>query len=325
MRVGIIGAGLIGSKRAASATECGDRVVKVADVDLTRAGNLSKIYPTSSATGNWKDIVDDKSIDVVVVSTTHNRLTEITVNALKAGKHVLTEKPLGISSRNVEKCVNLAKKSKLIFMSGYNHRFHPGIAKAKELFDKGKIGTIMFINGTYGHGGRPGYENEWRMQKRISGGGELIDQGAHLIDLSLWFYGKTPSQKFGALSTSFWDIKVEDNAFVILRDKNFIANLHAAWTEWKNRFVFEVYGQKGYLKINGLGGSYGTETLTYGVRIPGKAPKEKVWEFSNNDISWKKQWKNFKQAVNGKGEINGSGAEGLQVLKIIENIYNSQK
>lgn len=324
MKIGIIGAGMIGGKRALSATESGDRIVKVADTNLERAKALSLSYPGSVATSSWKEVVSDKRIEAVVVSTTHNNLAKISYEALKAGKHVLSEKPLGINVKEVGKCVALARKKKLIYKGGYNHRFHPGISKAKEFFDRGAIGKIIYINGIYGHGGRPGYEKEWRMQKKISGGGELIDQGAHLIDLSLWFYGKMPKQIFGAVSTAFWKINVEDNAFVILKDGNFVANLHAGWTEWKNRFVFEIYGQKGYLKVNGLGGSYGNETLTQGVRIPGKAPKEKLWTFENKDVSWKKEWQNFKLAINRKAKINGTGSEGLEVLKVIEKIYNTQ-
>jgi predicted dehydrogenase len=225
----------------------------------------------------------------------------------------------------VKRCVDIAQQKKLIFKAGYNHRFHPAISKAKNLLDKGRIGRIMCINGIYGHGGRPGYDREWRMNKNISGGGELIDQGAHLIDLSLWFYGKMPSDKFGVLSTSFWKVKVEDNAFIILKDGQFVANLHASWTEWKNRFMFEIYGQKGYLKINGLGGSYGPESLTYGIRIPGAAPKEKSWQFENKDVSWHKEWQNFKLAIKKSAKLNGSGKEGLGVLKIAKTVYNTQK
>jgi Predicted dehydrogenases and related proteins len=325
MNVGVIGAGLIGSKRAYSVLKSGDNLLQIADIDINKAKLLSKSFPKSTATNKWQDIIKNDDIDSVIVSTTHNYLTHISYKALKSGKNVLAEKPLGISKKEVIACVRLANKKKLTYKAGYNHRFHPGITKAKTILDQGKIGQIMYINAIYGHGGRPGYEKEWRMDKKISGGGETIDQGAHLIDLALWFYGSTPKEKVGFPLTLFWDIKVEDNVFIILKDKNFIANIHAGWTEWKNRFYFEIYGKTGYLKIDGLGGSYGVETLTYGVRIPGKAPKEKSWKFEQLDESWGKEWNDFKRSINLKDSMGASGEDGLKVLQIIEEIYRSNE
>lgn len=325
MKLGIIGAGLIGKKRALSAISSGDKVICIADINFERAKKLSNEFPGSKPTSNYIEIINNKDVDAVVIATTHNNLAKITLEALKNKKHVLAEKPLGIKSLEVSKCVSLADKNNLIYMGGFNHRFHPGIFKAKQLIDKGRIGKIMYMNAQYGHGGRPGYEKEWRMDKKISGGGELIDQGAHLIDLALWFYGKVPQSCSGSTITAFWPVKVEDNAFITLKDKKFIANLHASWTEWKNRFVFEIYGDKGYIKINGLGGSYGKETLTMGTRVPGMAPEEKIWSYDGDDISWKKQWQNFKISIKDKSKMIGSGKEGLRVLKIAETIYNKRK
>lgn len=323
MNVGIVGAGLIGKKRALSIIHSGDKVLQIADLDFEKSIGLSKIIPGSLATNDWKKIINNKDIDTVIISTTHNSLAKIAYSALKSGKNVLSEKPLGIHTKEVERCVKIAKKRKLLYKAGYNHRFHPAIEKAKKILDGGKIGKIIYIHGIYGHGGRPGYDKEWRMNKKISGGGELIDQGAHLIDLVLWFYGAIPKEKVGFPVTLFWHVKVEDNIFILLKDKKFVANLHAGWTEWKNRFCFEVYGKKGYLKINGLGGSYGTESLTVGLRIPGKAPKEKLWKFPNQDQSWNKEWKDFKKSINSKSKIGATGEDGLKVLRTIEDIYRS--
>lgn len=321
MKIGIIGAGLIGNKRAKVLESFRtDKVVFVADVNFTRAKKLADGIVGCEVTGNWKKVINDKQIDAVIVATTHNNLANISSAALLAGKHVLCEKPLGINSAKVATCVAIAKKKKIVYKAGFNHRFHPAVSKAHQMFLAGKIGKLMYIKATYGIGGRPGYEKEWRMNKKISGGGELIDQGAHLLDLSRWFMGDITGVK-AELLTSFWPVRVEDNAFMLLRNKTGLAEIHASWTEWKNRFIFEIYGNKGYLKINGLGGSYGTETLNYGVRLPGQAPKEKRWEFRGEDVSWKHEWLNFRQAVLGKRELIGSGEDGLAVLHLIEKIY----
>jgi len=223
MNVGIVGAGLIGGKRADSVIHSKDKILQIADIDIKRAKALSDKIPNSTPTNDWRDIVKNINIDAVIVSTTHNNLAKITYAALKNGKHVLSEKPLGITTGEVAKCVQIAKKGKLVYKAGYNHRFHSAIEKAKKLFDGGKIGKITYINAIYGHGGRPGYDKEWRMNKKISGGGEMIDQGAHLIDLTLWFYGTVPKTIVGFPEILFWDVKVEDNIFLFLIDKNFMA------------------------------------------------------------------------------------------------------
>lgn len=324
MRVGIIGAGLIGNKRAKAIMACGDKVVKVNDLDKNKSKLLTESIKNCKSVDS-NNIFRDLKIDTVVISTTHNSLAELTYKALSNNKHVLTEKPLGINVKNVQKCVDLAAKKNLVFKSGFNHRFHPAVYKAKQLYDKGVIGKLMHIRGVYGHGGRPGYEKEWRMNKNISGGGELIDQCAHLIDLSLWFMKSKPTKVLAKIKTSFWPIKVEDNAFVILDNKSSVATLHASWTEWKNKFRFEIFGTKGYLIIDGLGGSYGCEKLYIGKRVPGKAPKEKLIQFEDEDRSWLYEWKNFKRSIKNHNILIGSGEEGLEVLKIITKIYNNQK
>ncbi|HBC72870.1 MAG: Oxidoreductase domain protein [Candidatus Amesbacteria bacterium GW2011_GWB1_47_19] len=321
MKIGIIGAGIIGTKRAEVIKLLGrDTVFRVADTDISKAESLSNRLNNCKYSDNWQDVVSDLHINAVIVSTTHNRLAEISKSALISGKHVLCEKPLGLNVKEITNCVNEARKRGLIYKTGYNHRFHPAIFKAYKIFVKGKIGNIMYIKSTYGIGGRPGYEKEWRMNPMLSGGGELIDQGSHLIDLVLWFMGTFSSIK-AELTTSYWPVRVEDNAFLLLRGENGIAELHASWTEWKNRFIFEVYGTEAYLKVNGLGGSYGTETLVLGLRTPGMAPKERVWKFSEPDPSWKREWINFKNAISGKEKLLGTGSDGLETMKIIENIY----
>ena len=89
----------------------------------------------------------------------------------------------------IEDLMTLAGEEKVCVRVGYNHRFHPALQKARELVDAGALGPLMFIRARYGHGGRVGYDREWRADPNLSGGGELIDQGVHLIDLAGWFLG----------------------------------------------------------------------------------------------------------------------------------------
>jgi predicted dehydrogenase len=324
MRVAIIGAGLIGKKRAGAMVGCPDEISYVVDKDIKKAESFSDEYSGKPLT-DWEYVVNDPTVDCVVVATTHNSLAEISAASLKAKKHVLCEKPLGISSEDVKKCVELARKAEVVYAAGFNHRFHPAISLAYRKFREKNIGELMYMKADYGIGGRPGYEKEWRMDSALSGGGELIDQGAHLIDLCYWFAGRPASDIQARLINSFWETKVEDNVFLILGWKKYSALIHASWTEWKNRFSFEVYGKQGYLKIYGLGGSYGKETLIFGKRIPGQAPIEEIWNFETNDISWRDQWINFRNSILGRERIIASGEEGYSVLKTINQVYNTYR
>ncbi|MEW5843882.1 MAG: Gfo/Idh/MocA family oxidoreductase, partial [Bacteroidota bacterium] len=203
-------------------------------------------------------------------------------------------------------------------------RFHPAVWKAKQLTDEGAIGKIFNIRARYGHGGRPGMEKEWRASKDLCGGGELLDQGVHIIDLIRWFGGEI-KEVYGKVETKFWEMQVEDNAFAILKTaENVTASFHVSWTNWKNIFSFEIFGTDGYLRIEGLGGSYGVETLEVGKRnMQGGKPEIQVSEFPSEDISWKEEWKEFKKAIEEKRDPIGNGIDGLKANEVIEAIYRS--
>ena len=182
----------------------------------------------------------------------------------------------------------------------------------------------MFIRGRYGHGGRVGYDREWRADPAISGGGELLDQGVHLIDLARWFLGEFTRVE-GHAGTYYWDMPVDDNGFVSLRTAtNQTAWLHASCTEWKNMFSFEIYGRDGKLQIDGLGGSYGVERLSYYRMKPEMGPPETtIWEYPGEDTSWKLELSTFLESI-ADGVPRGPGiGDALAALEIVETIYQS--
>jgi predicted dehydrogenase len=234
-----------------------------------------------------------------------------------------------------------AKKASRVLKTGFNHRHHPAIWKAKELAGDGEIGELYFARCVYGHGGRPGYEKEWRANKSLSGGGELLDQGVHVADLFRWFLGEF-DEAFGRTETFHWKTDVEDNAFAIFRTaEKRIAQMHTSWTQWRNRFSFEIFGEMGYLAVEGLGGSYGTEKLIIGNRkldaqvedlqtgrspvFLGGAPDEKTFEFDGFDLSWREEWKEFVSAVRENRDPIGSGYDGLMANRMIEAVYESAR
>jgi predicted dehydrogenase len=322
--VAIIGCGLIGQKRAQALA--GARLVACADVALERAKKLAAGIPAATATSDWREAVTRDDVAIVVVATTNAVLAEITLAAVQAGKHVLVEKPAARSANELEPVAIEADRRGALVRVGFNHRYHRAFRKAREIFESGALGDLMFIRGRYGHGGRVGYEKEWRAEPERSGGGELIDQGAHLIDLSRWFLGEFTGIQ-GRARTYFWNMPVEDNGFLLLETaRGQIAFLHASWTEWKNLFSFEIAGRVGKLEISGLGGSYGVERLTWHKMAPQMGPPETlVWDYPEADDSWEAEWAAFLEDIRVGRQPQPGIADAQAALRIIEHVYREQR
>jgi predicted dehydrogenase len=324
-RVGIIGAGSIGTKRAeAIAVSRKGKLVVVADRDHDRARILGNKYGVESVK-DWKHLVLRNDIDAVIVAVPNAFAAPIVLAALRAGKHVLCEKPLGISSKESRAIVVAAKNANRVVKVGFNHRFHLALLKAHKIFEQGGIGRVLFIRARYGHGGRQGMEKEWRFDRKMSGGGELLDQGVHLIDLARWFAGDF-SNVYGVTTTKFWKTDLDDNAFVLMGNRQVTVFFHVSTTNWKNIFSCEVLGEEGFLQVEGKGGSYGEEVLTYGRRKPKfGVPEIEVFRFPATDKSWEREWDNFTRAIAGKAEVIGCATDGLRANQLVEAVYRSSR
>jgi predicted dehydrogenase len=324
LRVGLVGAGYIGAKRARAIARANDaRLTAVADRDEQRAQALAQDYG-ARASADWEGLVTARDVDAVVVATHHNWLAPISLAALEGRKHVLCEKPLATTAADAERLVAVAARQGTKLKTGFNHRHHPALWQAHELAQAGHIGRLLFLRCRYGHGGRAGYEREWRANPAESGGGELLDQGIHALDLFRWFLGEFQKVS-AALTRAFWPMPVEDNAFCLLRaPAGEVATLHASWTQWKNLFSFEVFGECGYLIAEGLGGSYGTERLLIGKR-PAEfgAPAEECIEFDGEDCSWAKEWEEFASAIREDRRPLADGYDGWQALRLADAAYES--
>jgi predicted dehydrogenase len=186
---------------------------------------------------------------------------------------------------------------------GFNHRFHPGIHRAVTEALSGEHGEIMFARSRYGHGGRVGYEREWRADPTISGGGEIVDQGIHLLDLFYWLFG--PLRPSAALMrTHFWNAAVDDNAVLLLGERGGVGDrspwalIHVSWTEWKNLFSLEIYCRKTKFAVDGLVGSYGPQTLRIHRMRPRLGPPDtETIHYPDRDVSWEREWVHFSEAV----------------------------
>jgi predicted dehydrogenase len=318
--VAIVGCGLVGRKRASALA--GARLVACADLDPDRAASLASTIPGASVEARWEDAVARRDVDAVVVATTNDALAGIARAALDAGKHVLVEKPAARSLEELEPLMAAADRRRLAVRVGFNHRYHPALQKAREIVDSGALGPLMFLRARYGHGGRIGYDREWRADPARSGGGELIDQGVHLIDLAGWFLGPLTSVD-GFAATYFWNMPVDDNAFLTLRTvAGHAAFLHVSCTEWKNLFSMEIYGREGKLAIDGLGGSYGPERLTWYRMLPQMGPPETTtWDYPGADQSWALEFAEFVEDVRTGREPSAGLSAARAALTVVREIY----
>jgi len=318
--IAIVGCGLIGTKRAQALA--GVRLALCCDLDRTRAEGLAAAHPGAETVTDWRSAVASPGIEIVIVATTHDMLAPIAAAAAGAGKHVFIEKPGARRAGELDAVAEASSRTGALVRIGFNHRYHRAFQKARALYDSGAIGPLLFIRGRYGHGGRPGYDREWRANPALSGGGELLDQGIHMIDLARWFAGDFP-RVTGRTPAYFWNMPVEDNAFLLLETAaGQIAFLHASWTEWKNLFSFEICGRDGKLEIAGLGGSYGTERLTFYKMFPEMGPPETTtWEFPMADNSWETEFAEFLEDIRLRRQPRPGIADAQAALRVVERVY----
>ena len=320
--VALIGCGLIGHKRAAALPK-GSRLVTATDLVEEHARNLvDNLWPDAAVVADPVAAIEHPEVNLVIVATTHDQLPLLGGLAVDRGRHLLLEKP---GANCLPPLVDLARRAAdagVVVRVGYNHRFHPGLRRLHELATSGDYGPLLWLRGRYGHGGRLGYEKEWRADPARSGGGELVDQGSHLIDLVRWLAGDV-DLAHAETRTAFWDMSVDDNAFFALRPRSGgYAWMHASWTEWKNTFHFEATYATAKIEVDGLGGSYGTERLTLHEMSPRMGPPDTtVWEFTEPDHSWALETADVVSSVRGGAGLGADIDDALAVLRLIDEVY----
>ena len=324
MRVAIIGAGLQARRRAPAIKKLGDELVVVCSAHEETARKFAEEMGCDYSAA-WDKVITREDIDAVVVCTPPSTHAPISIAAMNEGKHVLCEKPLAKDSEEAKRMLAAAKENSTALKCGFNHRYHPSLIGIKNLIKKGELGDVFYIRANYGIGARVGYEREWRVDSRFVSGGQLMEQGIHLVDLARWYLGEF--FEVFAMTANFY-LKTEpfeDNAFVSLRTfEGRIAFIHASLTTWKNTFRLEVFGSDGYAISSGLGGSYGTETLSYGRREPNRPFTEHVTEFRGEDPCWTEEWREFKNLTETPSDTSFA-LDGLKALQIIEKAYESAK
>ncbi len=325
LRVGIVGYGLIGRRRA-EIVASDERVLLAGIADPSPVARAAAEQRFGVPAGADTDELLSRA-EIVIVATPNALAVPVVVAALQRGCHVLVEKPPGASAADCRAMARAARQARRILKIGFNHRYHPAIARLIAGVRAGDIGEVINVRARYGHGGRQGYESEWRGNAALSGGGELLDQGVHLLDLLHAVLG-LPESVHGALQTAVWPVApLEDNGFALLRyTGGAIASLHSSWTQWKNLFSLEVFGTQGALLAEGLGGSYGVErSIWYRRRPEGGVPEMVEEAFSGPDESWSLEWREFMGAILSGLAYQGTPAEGLAVMTVLEAIYRSAR
>jgi predicted dehydrogenase len=316
----LVGCGAIGRKRLAQ-LPAGVRCVACYDLNRGQADAVAE-GTSIVACSTLAEALRFEGVDLVLVATTHDALAEVALEAVANGRHVLVEKPGADRLASLLELRDQANSNGVVVRVGYNHRFHPALRHLRDLVRSDRFGSLLFARARYGHGGRVGYESEWRADPLRSGGGELIDQGSHLVDLVRSLFGDV-ELAFAERRTAFWNMPVEDNAFLAVRPlSGGFAWLHASWTEWKNLFSFEVMLERAKLEVTGLGGSYGPERLTVFEMQPEMGPPpETSWEYPRPDHSWRDEMSDVIDAIEGRPAIGASIDDAVATLAIVDEAY----
>lgn len=326
MKVSIIGAGLQCGRRAPVLNERKDsQIVWIAAETLAQAEKATASFG-GKATDDWRKAVEDPTVEAVIVATPPDLHAEISIAAMKSGKHVLCEKPLTRNVDEAEEMVKVARETKKVLKCGFNHRFHPGIWEAHRMFKRGDMGRPLFGRCRYGICGRPGYEKEWRADPARAAGGQFLEQGIHAIDLFRWFLGEITEVSAMTSRHYFTTQPMDDGGMAIFRCVNgATASLHSTLVQWQNLFSFEIFGEDGYALVEGLGSSYGNESLITGRRDFNAPFQDHVTYFRGGDKSWKLEWEDFLRAITTGEEPVGNGEDGLASMKIALAAYEAER
>ena len=325
-KVGIIGYGKMGQIRhqVISAFE---------DVQVQSIYDPEIVDTKIEKAQNSDQIIENPEIDAVFTCTPNYLNKPLTIQSLKAGKHVFCEKPPAFTAKDIEEIRAVEKESGKVLMYGFNHRHHASIKYMKKLVDDKEFGKILWMRGRYGKSVDETFYDNWRAKKELAGGGILIDQGIHMLDLLLHLGGNFDNVH-ASVSNLYWNLSVEDNVFATLENTKtgLAASLHSTMTQWRHLVSLEVFLEKGYLVLNGLktsSNSYGEEILTI-AKNRSTAPVA-TWKDEKNityhtDESWESELTEFFSAIKSNREVKlGNSSDALKLMKIVDKIYSFKK
>ena len=326
LRVGIAGYGVIGKRRR----ECVDKNPHLTTVAVCdKKFNEDGVLPDGVRYSRTYDALFDCNLDAVLVCMSNDMAAEITIAALQHGLHVFCEKP---PARNMDELGQVLATERqypgLKLMFGFNHRYHDSIQEALQIIRSGELGAIINMRGVYGKSKLVTFDQaEWRAKREMAGGGVLLDQGIHMVDLMRLFAGEF-SEVHSFISNNHWKYDVEDNAYALMKtDDGIVAMLNSSATQWRHQFTLDMNLQRGSIILRGIltgSKSYGQETMTVITANPDRDngdPKEEIRQFTN-DLSWTAEIDSFANVVINDIPIeSGSSRDAFNTMKLVHKIY----
>jgi 1,5-anhydro-D-fructose reductase (1,5-anhydro-D-mannitol-forming) len=324
-RVGIIGFGKMGQIRARAMESVGGfKIVKVFDIN-------QPVKVDYSVAASAQDIIDDTDIDSVVICLPNFLIKPTIIAALQSGKNVFCEKPPAMNADEMAEIARVHADTGRTLMYGFNHRRHAAVIKMKEVVDSGDLGKVLWMRGRYGKSVDAEYFTGWRTDKELAGGGILLDQGIHMLDLFLHIGGSPFDEVQAMVSSLYWKTPgIEDNVFAMMRnrDTGMCAQLHSTMTQWRHLFSLEVFMERGSMVLNGLktsSATYGEEILTVSRnrKIAPAVSREQEEAFHYpEDHSWEDEVAEFGDVINGKRtQEHGTVAHAIMLMDLVDAIY----
>ncbi|MBM9577306.1 Gfo/Idh/MocA family oxidoreductase [Leptospira sp. 201903070] len=325
LKVGIAGYGVVGKRRHQFIKQNPNLVVTAICDKSLEDGFLSsenlKVYQ------RFHDLIEKENLDILLVCLTNDVAAEATILGLKKGLHVFCEKPPGRNLQEIEKVREAEKQlPNLKLKYGFNHRYHDSILEALKIVASGKMGKVINIRGVYGKSAIVNVANGWRANREIAGGGILLDQGIHMVDLIRLFAGEMEEVK-SYISNSYWNLEVEDNAFALMKSRSgVIIQFQSTATEWRHRFNLQINLGEGSLVLSGIlsgSKSYGQETLTIYPKDleSGGNPRIETINYLE-DNSWRDEINEFTDHILKNEPVKtGSSLDAYQTMKLVYQIY----
>ena len=324
LKVGIAGFGVVGKRRFDFINKNKNlKVICVCDKYIDKSSFDNDVFFHN----NYKDLFTH-DLDILFVCLTNNIAAEVTIAGLENGLHVFCEKPPGMNVEDIENVIKVEKRfPNLKLKYGFNHRYHDSVIKAKELIESGKFGDIINLRGLYGKSRIIPFDGGWRSDRKLAGGGILLDQGIHMLDLMRFFCGEFNEVK-SFISNDYWKHDVEDNAYAIMKDEmGRVAMINSSATEWQHKFRLEISLTNGYINLFGIlsgSKSYGEEKIIYGFRDEdsNNGQMKSTYLQYLQDNSWKSEIDEFTDSILNNYSIeSGSSNDALETMKLVYKIY----
>lgn len=326
LKVGIAGYGVVGKRRKACVDRNSSmRVVAVCDQLFTEKGVFPdgiRYYP------DYRSLLSE-DLDVLIVCLTNDVAPEVSIAGLEHGLHVFCEKPPGRDMDDIARVIRAEKAHPdLKLMYGFNHRYHESVQDALQLIRSERLGRIINMRGVYGKSKLITFNQpDWRTKRKIAGGGVLLDQGIHMVDLMRLFAGEF-TEVHSFISNNHWGYDVEDNAYALMRTQDgIVAMLNSSATQWRHRFHLDINLERGSIILGGIlssSKSYGAETMTVVTADPDNDngdPKEQITRY-NRDPSWDEEISSFADAIVNNQPIQTSSSEdALRTMGLVYKIY----